>query len=51
MSELKESGRPFGICVLARTGGEQTLLRFMQHWEKFMPSRAVPTPLVNRKEI
>lgn len=50
MAHLKESGRPFGICVIARNGGEQTLLRFMQQWEKIIPSRVLPKPLVDWKK-
>lgn len=42
LSTLKYNGRPFGLCVIARSDGEEALLRFMAAYEAAMPSRPVP---------
>ena len=51
MSVLKDSGRPFGICVMAKTGGEKILLDFMKKWEKLFPHCEIPKPLSNWQSI
>jgi len=43
---LEETGRPFGLSVLASAHQEATILAVMAAWEKLM-TRKIPAPLSN----
>ncbi|KAK7968843.1 amidase [Apiospora saccharicola] len=42
LGQLHYKGRPFGLCLMARADGEETLLRFMSAYESAVPPRLVP---------
>ncbi|KAK8043737.1 amidase [Apiospora phragmitis] len=42
LGQLRYNGRPFGLCLMAREDGEETLLRFMSLYEAAVPPRPVP---------
>ncbi|KAK8140053.1 amidase [Apiospora sp. TS-2023a] len=42
LGQLRYNGRPFGLCLMARADGEETLLRFMSAYESAVPPRPVP---------
>ena len=42
LGRLKYNGRPFGICVMAKAGAEDVMLRFMAAYERAIGPRVVP---------
>lgn len=42
LGKLRYNGRPFGLCLMARADGEETLLRFISSYEAAVPPRPVP---------
>ncbi|KAK8087765.1 hypothetical protein PG997_002726 [Apiospora hydei] len=42
LGQLRYNGRPFGLCLMARADGEETLLRFMSSYEATVPPRPMP---------
>jgi len=42
----EDKGRPFGLCLVAKAGQEELLLRFMSAFEQAFPSRPLPRPLL-----
>lgn len=42
IGRLDYNDRPFGLCLVARTNQEETLLRFMEEYEKVSKPRPVP---------
>ncbi|KAI0191098.1 amidase signature enzyme [Astrocystis sublimbata] len=44
------NGRPFGVCIIARAGQEDKILRAMSAWELSVGKRK-PPPLVPRHEL
>ncbi|KAJ5622151.1 hypothetical protein N7528_005383 [Penicillium herquei] len=41
------NGRPFGVCIISRAGGEASILKAMSAWHATMPARQPPPQLVN----
>ncbi|KAL6833448.1 amidase signature enzyme [Trichoderma sp. SZMC 28015] len=53
---LSYNGRAYGICLIAKAGEEETLLRFMNVYENTLPPRPVPdlgklSPIAGHKKI
>lgn len=45
---LEPSGRPFGLCVLARANEESKIISIMSAWESVnFPQRRLPKPLLD----
>ncbi|KAL1846491.1 hypothetical protein Daus18300_014241 [Diaporthe australafricana] len=42
LGQLTYNQRPFGLCLMAREGYEESLLRFMHLYESVAPARPVP---------
>jgi amidase len=42
LGQLQHNGRPFGLCIMGKAGGESAMIRFMKNWEALMPARPVP---------
>ncbi|KAH8689444.1 amidase signature domain-containing protein [Talaromyces proteolyticus] len=42
IAQLRYNNRPFGLCLVARANEEETLLRFMNAYEKIAKPRPVP---------
>lgn len=45
LGAFEKSGRPFGLCLIARKNEEGKLLRVMAAYEKTFPPRAIPSLL------
>ncbi|KAF7547640.1 hypothetical protein G7Z17_g7591 [Cylindrodendrum hubeiense] len=43
IGQLRYNKRPFGLCLVAKAGHEDTLLRFMMAYEKISKPRPVPS--------
>ncbi|KAI1290544.1 amidase signature domain-containing protein [Xylaria venustula] len=42
LGQLSYNGRPFGLCMVAKAGREESLLRFMAFYEECTPARPIP---------
>jgi amidase len=42
LGHLTYNQRPFGLCLMARDGREEDLLRFMRLYESVAPPRPIP---------
>lgn len=42
IGQLRYNNRPFGLCIVAKANQEETLLRFMNAYEKVAKPRPVP---------
>jgi amidase len=42
IGQLRYNNRPFGLCLLAKANEEETLLRFMNAYERICKPRPVP---------
>lgn len=45
LGQLSYNQRPFGLCLMARDGCEEDLLRFMHLYESVTPPRPIPQRL------
>ncbi|KAI0153300.1 amidase signature domain-containing protein [Xylariaceae sp. FL1272] len=42
LGQLSYNNRPFGLCMVAKAGREESLLRFMAFYEECTPARPIP---------
>lgn len=49
LGTLDFNGRPFGLAIMGKPGGEDVMIRFMGAFERTFPKRKVPFLLKGRR--
>ena len=48
LGALTSNGRPYGLCIIAKSGEESKLLRFAAMYELALPERPLPLKPLRR---